>query len=214
MLVWQDMAGLSSGRPAKFVKRFAEIGATLQDAAERFGAEVRTGAYPGRGARVPLISPNRLARRCTIGVVPAAVDVVDLVKRYPKRPVNAVDGVTFTVETGEVFGFLGPNGAGKSTTIGILTTRVLATSGQARVAGIDVLGDPVRARSRARRRHRSGSTSTGSCPRGRTCSSTRTTTACRRRSGSGAPTSCWSSSGSATAARTRSTSTPAARRSA
>ncbi len=76
-----------------------------------------------------------------------AVEVVDLVKRYPKRPDNAVDGVSFAVRPGEIFGLLGPNGAGKSTTIGILTTRVLATSGQASVAGIDVLGEPVRARS-------------------------------------------------------------------
>jgi ABC-2 type transport system ATP-binding protein len=76
------------------------------------------------------------------------VEVDDLVKRYPKRPVNAVDGLSFAVRPGEIFGFLGPNGAGKSTTIGILTTRVVATGGRARVAGIDVLGDPVRARSR------------------------------------------------------------------
>ena len=61
----------------------------------------------------------------------AAVEVVDLVKRYPKSRTNAVDGVTFGVHDGEIFGFLGPNGAGKSTTIGILTTRVLATSGAA-----------------------------------------------------------------------------------
>ena len=40
-----------------------------------------------------------------------AVAVRDLVKRYPKSPVNAVDGITFTVEPGEVFGLLGPNGA-------------------------------------------------------------------------------------------------------
>jgi ABC-2 type transport system ATP-binding protein len=79
--------------------------------------------------------------------VSAAVEVVELVKRYPKTPTNAVDGVSFAVEGGEIFGFLGPNGAGKSTTIGILTTRVLATSGAARVAGIDVLAEPVRARS-------------------------------------------------------------------
>jgi ABC-2 type transport system ATP-binding protein len=76
------------------------------------------------------------------------VEVVDLVKRYPKRQVNAVDGISFTVEPGEVFGLLGPNGAGKSTTIGILTTRVVATSGQARVSGIDVIHEPVTARSK------------------------------------------------------------------
>ena len=77
-----------------------------------------------------------------------AVAVLDLVKRYPKRPDNAVDGVSFTVAAGEIFGLLGPNGAGKTTTIGILTTRVELTTGQAVVAGVDVATDPVRARSR------------------------------------------------------------------
>jgi ABC-2 type transport system ATP-binding protein len=75
-----------------------------------------------------------------------AVEVRDLVKRYPKRDVNAVDGLTFTVEPGEIFGLLGPNGAGKSTTIGVLTTRVKATSGSAIVAGVDVIHDSVGAR--------------------------------------------------------------------
>jgi ABC-2 type transport system ATP-binding protein len=75
-----------------------------------------------------------------------AVEVDGLVKRYPKSPGNAVDGVTFSVQRGEVFGLLGPNGAGKTTTIGILTTRVRPTGGVARVGGIDVTRDPVRAR--------------------------------------------------------------------
>ena len=78
----------------------------------------------------------------------AAVQVTDLVKRYPGRPVNAVDGISFTVARGEVFGLLGPNGAGKTTTIGVLTPRVLPTSGTASVAGVDVAADPVTARSR------------------------------------------------------------------
>ena len=78
----------------------------------------------------------------------AAVHVADLVKRYPGRPTNAVDGISFSVERGEVFGLLGPNGAGKTTTIGVLTTRVLPTSGNASVAGVDVAADPVTARSR------------------------------------------------------------------
>ncbi|GAB2916568.1 daunorubicin resistance protein DrrA family ABC transporter ATP-binding protein [Rhodococcus aerolatus] len=73
-----------------------------------------------------------------------AVD--ELVKRYPKRPSNAVDGVSFRVGRGEVFGLLGPNGAGKTTTIGVLTTRVVPTSGRATVGGVDVAADPVRAR--------------------------------------------------------------------
>lgn len=78
----------------------------------------------------------------------AAVEVADLVKRYPKRPDNAVDGISFTVSRGEVFGLLGPNGAGKSTTIGVLTTRVRPTSGRAMVGGVDVASDPVSARVR------------------------------------------------------------------
>ncbi len=77
---------------------------------------------------------------------PPIVVVRDLVKRYRDRPVNAVDGVTFEVGRGEVFGLLGPNGAGKTTIVGILTTRAWATGGQALVAGFDVARDPVGAR--------------------------------------------------------------------
>ncbi|MGH9070773.1 MAG: ABC transporter ATP-binding protein [Acidimicrobiales bacterium] len=76
----------------------------------------------------------------------AIVTVTDLVKRYPSRPVNAVDGVSFSVRRGEVLGLLGPNGAGKTTTVGILTTRVRLTSGRATIAGVDVARDPVGAR--------------------------------------------------------------------
>ncbi|MBO4210160.1 ABC transporter ATP-binding protein [Micromonospora echinofusca] len=77
---------------------------------------------------------------------PPTVEVDQLVKRYPKSEVNAVDGLSFTVEPGEIFGLFGPNGAGKSTTIGILTTRIRATSGRAVIGGVDVLRDPVGAR--------------------------------------------------------------------
>ncbi|MEU0839176.1 ABC transporter ATP-binding protein [Streptomyces sp. NPDC005962] len=73
--------------------------------------------------------------------------VVDgLVKKYPGRPVPAVDNLSFTVRHGEVFGFLGPNGAGKTTTIGILTTRVAPTGGRAFVQGVDVIARPAVAR--------------------------------------------------------------------
>jgi ABC-2 type transport system ATP-binding protein len=75
-----------------------------------------------------------------------AVEVLDLVKRYPKAKVNAVDGVSFAAAPGEVFGLLGPNGAGKTTTVGMLTTRVRPTQGVARIGGVDVGRDPVRAR--------------------------------------------------------------------
>jgi len=80
------------------------------------------------------------------GGVELAVEVHDLVKRYPKAPVDSLAGVSFQVHRGEVFGFLGPNGAGKSTTIGILTTRIRPTGGRAVVAGIDVATNPVGAR--------------------------------------------------------------------
>jgi ABC-2 type transport system ATP-binding protein len=78
--------------------------------------------------------------------VSPAIEVLDLVKRYPRSEVNAVDGVSFTAAPGEVFGLLGPNGAGKTTTVGVLTTRVRPTSGSGRVGGVDVLAHPVDAR--------------------------------------------------------------------
>ncbi len=66
----------------------------------------------------------------------------------PSREVVALDGLDLSIEEGEFFGLLGPNGAGKSTTIGILTTRVRASAGTARVAGADVVGNPVGVRQR------------------------------------------------------------------
>jgi ABC-2 type transport system ATP-binding protein len=64
------------------------------------------------------------------------------------RDVVALVGLDLEVPAGEFFGLLGPNGAGKTTTIGILTTRVLPTSGRALVAGADVLSAPVTVRQR------------------------------------------------------------------
>lgn len=62
----------------------------------------------------------------------------------PKRPdVVALDSLDLTVEEGEFFGLLGPNGAGKTTSIGIMTTRVYATSGDAFVGGVSVTNDPA-----------------------------------------------------------------------
>ncbi|MGF1664150.1 MAG: ABC transporter ATP-binding protein [Kineosporiaceae bacterium] len=75
-----------------------------------------------------------------------AVAVTSLVKRYHESSRNAVDGVSFTVAAGEVYGLLGPNGAGKTTTIGVLTTRIRADSGSARLYGVEVSDDPVGAR--------------------------------------------------------------------
>jgi ABC-2 type transport system ATP-binding protein len=74
-----------------------------------------------------------------------AIQVIGLRKTYPGG-VEAVRGIDFTVQPGEVFGLLGPNGAGKSTTIGMLTTTILPTGGSARLAGYDVVREPLAAR--------------------------------------------------------------------
>jgi ABC-2 type transport system ATP-binding protein len=66
-----------------------------------------------------------------------AIEVENLTKRFGEF--TAVDGITFSVERGEVFGLLGPNGAGKSTLIRMLTTLVPPTSGTARVNGHDIV---------------------------------------------------------------------------
>jgi ABC-2 type transport system ATP-binding protein len=73
-----------------------------------------------------------------------AILAEDLRKRY--KDVQALDGVTFDVRDGEVFGLLGPNGAGKSTTVRVLTTLTKPDAGRAIVAGHDVVRHPNRAR--------------------------------------------------------------------
>ncbi|HEX4604140.1 MAG TPA: ATP-binding cassette domain-containing protein, partial [Candidatus Angelobacter sp.] len=73
-----------------------------------------------------------------------AIQVVDIVKRFGNF--TAVDGVSFSVEEGEIFGLLGPNGAGKSTLIRMMTTLLDITSGTAIIEGADVRKDPNRAR--------------------------------------------------------------------
>ncbi len=75
-----------------------------------------------------------------------AISVVDLVKRF--EDVTAVDGLSFEVEAGEIFGLLGPNGAGKSTTINILSGVLKPTSGKAIVLGYDVLSESTRIKER------------------------------------------------------------------
>jgi ABC-2 type transport system ATP-binding protein len=81
----------------------------------------------------------------TNGSYAPAIEVSKLTKTYPGG-VEAVKGITFEVGIGEVFGLLGPNGAGKSTTIGMLTTTIAPTGGTGRVAGHDVVRDPIPAR--------------------------------------------------------------------
>jgi ABC-2 type transport system ATP-binding protein len=72
------------------------------------------------------------------------IEIQGLTKRY--GDFTAVDGLTLHAAGGEIFGFLGPNGAGKTTTIRIISGLSLPTSGTVRVAGIDVVAEPVRAK--------------------------------------------------------------------
>jgi ABC-2 type transport system ATP-binding protein len=69
------------------------------------------------------------------------IEVKGLVKTYGTK--RAVDGVSFSVQRGEILGFLGPNGAGKSTTMKMLTGFLRPDAGTASVDGIDVTVDPV-----------------------------------------------------------------------
>src|SRR5438094_9925915 len=78
--------------------------------------------------------------------MPPIVQVADLRKRYGE--IEAVRGISFDVQQGEVFGMLGPNGAGKTTTVEILEGLRKADSGSARVAGVDVFADPSGAKQR------------------------------------------------------------------
>ena len=91
------------------------------------------------------------------GAAGHAIEAIDLVRTYRthtgvirRKPieVDAVKGVSFHVEPGELFGLLGPNGAGKTTTIKMLITLLLPTSGTARVMGFDVVRDTTDVRRR------------------------------------------------------------------
>lgn len=75
-----------------------------------------------------------------------ALDITNLYKKYGNTV--ALDGITFSVERGEFFGFLGPNGAGKTTTIKCTTGISAFDSGSIKVFGIDVVGDYREARKR------------------------------------------------------------------
>ncbi|UCE03313.1 MAG: ABC transporter ATP-binding protein [Candidatus Latescibacterota bacterium] len=72
------------------------------------------------------------------------IEAAALVKRY--GDVEALRGVSFRVERGEILGYLGPNGAGKSTTVKLLTGLQPPTSGRARIGGFDVATQPLEAK--------------------------------------------------------------------
>ena len=88
----------------------------------------------------PLSAPQEAARPPDLAIVARG-----LVKTYPGS-VRALDGLSFAVQAGTIFGLLGPNGAGKSTTVKILTTLTRPDAGEAWVAGIDVRREPDRVR--------------------------------------------------------------------
>jgi ABC-2 type transport system ATP-binding protein len=81
-----------------------------------------------------------------------AIDVRDIVKKF--GDFTAVNGISFAVEDGEIFGLLKPNGAGKSTLIRMMTTLLVPTAGTALVNGFDIVkqADDVRNRSASSRR--------------------------------------------------------------
>ncbi|MGA8303000.1 MAG: ATP-binding cassette domain-containing protein [Thermoplasmata archaeon] len=79
--------------------------------------------------------------------MPDPIVAENLVKVYGGK-VRAVDGVSFSVKEGEMFGFIGPNGAGKTTTVQMLTGNLRLTEGRATVAGLDVTREPLRVKER------------------------------------------------------------------
>ena len=74
------------------------------------------------------------------------IRTVQLTKVYAGTDFAAVDRLDLTVRAGEIFGLLGPNGAGKTTTAGMLTTRVIPTSGRAWIGSVDVIAHPALAK--------------------------------------------------------------------
>ncbi|MBP3387423.1 MAG: ATP-binding cassette domain-containing protein [Clostridia bacterium] len=72
------------------------------------------------------------------------IEITGLTKRY--GDIEAVKGISFTVNDGEILGFLGPNGAGKSTTLNIMTGCLSATDGSVKIDGCDILEDPIEAK--------------------------------------------------------------------
>ncbi len=74
------------------------------------------------------------------------IEVEQLTKRY--GPTLAVSGVSFEVRKGEILGFLGPNGAGKTTTMRVITGYLPPSEGKVRVAGFDVVDEPLEAKKR------------------------------------------------------------------
>src|SRR5207248_11081632 len=103
----------------------------------------RPGQRPTSNSERPLTA---LAARRSPLASEAIIDVEGLVKQF--GAVVAVDGISFTVQRGEIFGILRPNGAGKTTTLEIIETLQKPTTGRVLVDGIDVVRDAWAVKSR------------------------------------------------------------------
>jgi ABC-2 type transport system ATP-binding protein len=112
------------------------------------GTAAAAGAGPGGGEVADAVVVARQLTKVYRGAPPGPPGRGPAPGGSASAGLVAVDHLDLAVRRGEIFGLLGPNGAGKTTTIGILTTRVLPTSGQAVVGGVDVVAHPARAKRR------------------------------------------------------------------
>jgi ABC-2 type transport system ATP-binding protein len=115
-------------------------------------ATVRGRPGPGpasRSAMIKAMATSELSHDAAAHAgesVSPVIRTAELTKIYRGSDVAAVDGLNLSVAAGEIFGLLGPNGAGKTTTAGMLTTRVIPTSGSAHVGSVDVVAQPALAK--------------------------------------------------------------------
>ncbi|HUY86079.1 MAG TPA: ATP-binding cassette domain-containing protein, partial [Acidimicrobiales bacterium] len=100
------------------------------------GGVVAGGVVAGGEAAISLAATDQAS----------VIRTVNLTKVYPGMDIPAVDRLNLEVRPGEIFGLLGPNGAGKTTTAGMLTTRVIPTSGSAFLGEVDVVKQPTLAK--------------------------------------------------------------------
>jgi len=117
------------------------------------------------------------------------------VLRRNRKEVEAVRGVSFAIEPGELFGLLGPNGAGKTTTIKMLITLLLPTSGSATILGLDVVRDAREVRRQIGYVFGGDRGSTSDCPRWTTCATSPSCMPCPPATSELGSASCWSSLG-------------------
>ena len=100
----------------------------------------------GRSIEQPPLASGKVNGRPEASERSEVIRTTALTKVYAGTDFKAVDGLDLSVLAGEIFGLLGPNGAGKTTTAGMLTTRVIPTSGTALVGAIDVVAHPALAK--------------------------------------------------------------------